>query len=148
MLLGVMLTMPACESLRDRAREQLAEAPIKREAIEAGKRPVYYAAQHALKRLGFQLSRSAEAQGIIEAHTAIQPGDTTRGARQLTVSVRLETEGDARTMVGVVLREAIEGGLAVGAPGTLQPLREHALYRAFFAQLRAALAENPGGESR
>jgi hypothetical protein len=100
--------------------------------------------------MGFQLSRTAEAQGIIDAFSHIRPGDGPREARQYTFEIRLIALGPTETEVSVLLREQVEGVLSSGAGATDAPLRDHGLYESFFATLRKTLAENtsPPPEAR
>lgn len=131
-----------CESVVDRMHDRFATVPPKTKVFPASARQVFYAAQGTLKRMGFQLSRTAEAQGIIDGFSHIRPGDGPRESRQYTVEIRLIALGSAETELAILLREQVEGVLSSGAGATDTPLRDHGLYETFFASLRKALADN------
>lgn len=137
LLLPTLLFFTGCESVSSGMRDRFADFPGKTAVVPGAKRDVYYQTQLTLKQLGFQLSRSAEAQGVIEAFSPIQPGDATRTARQITVEVRLNDFGPKETEATIRLWETLEGGLAIGASGSRQPLRDHGLYGSILTRLKS-----------
>ncbi|MBI5768158.1 MAG: hypothetical protein HZA93_10205 [Verrucomicrobia bacterium] len=147
-LLFTFLGLAGCEAVSSGVRDRFGDFPGRTEIVPGARRDVYHQTQTTLKRLGFQLSRSAEAQGIVEAFSPIQPGDATRNARQLTVEIRLTDLGPKETEVTIWLRESLEGGLAIGAAGTRQPLRDHGLYASLFGQLRKPQVESPSAPAK
>lgn len=141
--LVTLFCLAGCEAVSSGMRERFGDFPGKTEVIPGAKRDAYYAVQTTLKQLGFQLSRSAEAQGVVEAFSPIQPGDATRNARQITVEVRLTDLGPRETEATIRLWENLEGGVARGASGTRQPLRDHGLYARIFGRLKNTSGESP-----
>jgi len=77
------------------------------------------------------------AQGIINAHSRLQPAGTFGKAHQYTMEVRLQSLDPGKTDVSVVLREQEESTSFAGATDLV--LREHALYQSFFAAVERAL---------
>jgi hypothetical protein len=144
LVLGLIL-LCGCEAVVDRMHERFATVPPKTKVLQAPSHDVFYAAQGTLKRMGFQLSRAAEAQGIIDAFSHVRPGDGPRELRQYTAEIRLISLRSGETELSILLREQVEGLLASGAGATDLPLRDHGLYETFFAALRKALAENASG---
>ncbi|HWL16229.1 MAG TPA: hypothetical protein VNR00_11530 [Opitutus sp.] len=133
------LGLSGCENVPTRVRERF-EAPQPQLRIyQAEQRAVFDAALRASKRIGFTVSRSGAAQGVIKAHSALRPGDAFGKARQNSIDVKIETLDPGLTQVAVVLREQEESESFAGA--TDLPLRQHALYAGFFGGLDAELGQ-------
>lgn len=130
------------DSVPHHMRERFAPPQPKTRIFEADARAIFEAAQLAVKRLDFQVSRAGFAQGLIKGYSRLQSGDTFGKARQLTIEVRLQPVDSTKTEVAVVLREQAESASFAGA--TDLPLREHALYDSYFAALEQALREKTG----
>lgn len=146
------LLFAGCDSLSSRVQERFATVPPKTQVVTGGHREVFYAAQGALKLMDFQLSRTAEAQGIVNGFSRIRAGDGPRESRQYSLEIRLRELGPVETEVSVLVREQIEGGLASGLGSTDQPLRQHGLYDTFYSTLKRTLADKssppPEGKKR
>lgn len=141
----VLLINSGCEStesMPQRMRERFATPEPKTRIFEADARSVFEAAQLAVKRLDFQVSRAAFNQGIVKGYSRLQPGDTFGKARQYTIDVRITPLDDKRIELAVILREQAESASFAGA--TDIPLREHALYDSYFAAFEQALREKAG----
>lgn len=138
---AILLINPGCESgsMPQRMRERFSAPEPKTRIFDADARAVFEAAQLALRRLDFQVSRAAFAQGIVKGYSRLQPGDTFGKARQYTIDLHLTPLDQKRVEVAVVLREQAESGSFAGA--TDIPLREHALYDSYFAAFEQALRE-------
>ena len=126
----------------DRMRDRFNAPQPKVQVFDADQRAVFEAAQSAMRRLDFQISRSGLAQGIINAHSRLQASDSFGKARQYTMEVRLHMYAPGKTEVSAVLREQEESSSFAGA--TDLPIREHGLYSSFFAALEASLKERAG----
>ncbi len=113
--------------------------------IEGDSHAIFEAARVAVRRLDFQVSKAAFAQGIINGHSALRSGDTFGKASQMSIEVRLHSYDAGKTEVAVLLREQEESASFAGA--TNLPLREHALYGAYFSALEQALHENVSAPS-
>jgi hypothetical protein len=136
-----------CEAVADRVQERFSSVAPKTKVLPGSARNVFYASQGTLKQMDLQLSRTAEAQGIVNAFSRIRAGDGPREARQYTLEIRLTGLGPAETEVSVLVREQVEGVLSSGAGATNTPLRDHGLYETFFATLRKNLADMSGSPS-
>jgi hypothetical protein len=140
LLAACALALVGCESgnampARMRDRFQAPQAKVK---VFAAERPVVFdAAREAMRQLDFQISRSGMAQGIINAHSRLQPAGSFGKARQYTMEVSLHSYEPGKTEVAVVLREQEESSSFAGA--TDMPIREHGLYTSFFAALEGVL---------
>jgi hypothetical protein len=130
------------ESMPRRVRERFAAPEPKTRVFDADARAVFEAAQLAVRRLDFQVSRAAFAQGIVKGYSRLQPGDTFDKARQYTIDVRITPLDDKRIELAVILREQAESASFSGA--TDIPLHEHALYDSYFAAFEQALREKAG----
>lgn len=117
-------------------------SPARSRVFEAARRDIYDAALQAMKRIEFAVTRTSLGDGVIVGHSRIQPGDPTRSARQLELTVRLSEIDDTHTDVGLLLTEQQEDGVLGGAQG--RPLRAHSLYETFLAAIDTALKEMPG----
>ena len=126
----------------DRMRDRFSAPQPKTQTFDADQRAVFEAAQTAMRRLDFQISRSGLAQGILNAHSHLQAGDSFGKARQYTLEVRLHSYEPGKTEVSAVLREQEESTSFAGA--TDLPIREHGLYSSFFAALEQALKDRAG----
>ena len=130
-----------CEAVADRMQDRFAKVSPKTKVIPSASREVFYAAQGVLKQMDFSFSRTAEAQGVINAFSRIRAGDGPREARQYSFEIRLIPLGPTETELAVLLREQVEGVLSSGAGATDTPLRDHGLYETFYATLRKTLAD-------
>lgn len=136
------LLLAGCESsggFSSRVRERF-EAPVPQKRVfEVDQRTVFFAAQAALKRMDYRLTRTAAARGQIRAVSEIQAGDSLRDARQYEFDITVTDLADQKTEVAVVLHEQQESASFSGA--TDVPLRQHGLYDSFFEMLAAVLKE-------
>jgi len=60
-----------CESVSERMAERFDTGAPQTKAFPADQKTTYYAAQKALKRMDFVLTRSAQAQGIVNAQSSM-----------------------------------------------------------------------------
>lgn len=137
-----LFAFSGCDSVgsaSQRMRERFDAPQPKTRVFEADARAIFEAARLAVRRIDFQVSRAAFAQGIITGHSSLRAGDTFGKARQMSIEVRLRPDGEGKTELAVVLREQEESASFAGA--TDLPLREHALYDAYFAAVEQALRD-------
>lgn len=138
-ILLCLLFQTGCESLPTRLADRFStDAPQERE-VETGRDKVYAAAQTALERMSFKVTRAREAQGIVEGRSAILSSDRFSESQQYDFEIRLRDYGDDLTRVSVWLREQAEGSFKAGPSREI--IRDHALYDSFFAALNAILLE-------
>ena len=142
-LLGVTLIFSSgcgsTDAMPARLRDRFNPPEPKTQVFDAEQRAVFAAAQVALKRMDFQISRAGLAQGIINSHSRIQPSDSFGKARQYVLEVRLHSYEPGKTEVAATLREQEESTSFAGA--TDLPIREHGLYSSFFEGVSQALRE-------
>ena len=134
------LAVAGCESvdsLPTRVRERFEAPQPKTRVYQAEQRAVFDAAERAMKRIGFTVSRAGAAQGIIRAHSPLRSGNGFGVARQYSLEVRVQSFDPGVTQVAVVLREQEESESFAGA--TDIPLKEHALYGSYFGGLEDEL---------
>ena len=145
-LLAVLVSvLAACESgsvMSARMRERFQPAQPTVQVFEAERPAVFDAVLDAMRQLNFHVSRSGMAQGIVNAHSRLQAGDSFGKARQYTMEVRLHSFETGKTEVAVVLREQEESASFAGATDLV--LREHGLYGSFFTAVKRALEERGG----
>ena len=138
-LLGLASVFTGCNSLSERMAERFDPAPPQTRVIASDQKTVFYAAQKALKRMDFVLTKSAAAQGIINAQSSIRDTAVFGAGRQFTFEIKVHGANPARTNVDVRLTELLEGDFKTGATG--MKLRAHGLYDSFFEQLEQAVRE-------
>lgn len=128
-----LLGLTGCESLSDGMSGTFTKVPPQARRVEVDQKQVFFAAQSALKRLDFVVTRSAQAQGIIEAHSGLRDTAVFGASRQFTASIRVRgVEGDS-TEVTILLHEQSEADFKGGVSN--RALREHGLYDSFFEHL-------------
>ncbi len=142
--LGFSLTMcvlcfTGCESISARMAERFDTVPPKTREYSTDQKAIFLAVQKALKRMDFVVTRSALAQGIVDAKSSIRDTANFGSGRQFIFEIRLHGADALSTHVDVRLTELLEGDFKAGATG--KTLRVHGLYDSFFAQLDQALRE-------
>jgi hypothetical protein len=136
-LLIAGLFFSGCESISARMAERFDTVPPQTREYMADQKALFQAVQKALKRMDFALTRSALAQGIVEAKSSIRDTASFGAGRQFIFEIRLHGADAQSTHVDVRLTELLEGDFKVGATG--KTLRVHGLYDSFFAQVDQAL---------
>lgn len=134
-----------CESTRGGiaagVREKFSGPVYERRVVAAEPARVFEAAREAAKALGFRVTRSGAAQGVIEGIDGIVSDDRLRGSRQRTLKVRIESAAPGEAEVAVLFTEIVEDDFGAGSVGATEAsLRGHPLYAAFFDGLAAELA--------
>jgi hypothetical protein len=141
---AVFLT--ACESdLSDDVRSALGarEAPQVR-SYSADQRATFDAAREVAEQMGFRITRSGAAAGVLEGVTEVSAGDEPGSSRQVSLKVRLSPGEGTSTQMELSLTEVIEAqsstqeGLA-----TQTPLRDTPMYADFFRGVERALKVSP-----
>jgi len=138
--------LAGCSTLSEQWHERVDAPPAQERDFPGDTRLVYFAAQTALKRLGFVLTRSSLGDGVVVGHSAIQPGDPTRSARQWQMRVSLADIDGRSVAVGLLLTEQQEGGVLGGAMQSR--VREHGLYESYFEALQQVINEQMAERSR
>lgn len=136
-LLIAGLFFSGCESISARMAERFDTVPPQTREYMADQKALFQAVQKALKRMDFAVTRSALAQGIVEAKSSIRDTASFGAGRQFIYEIRLHGADAQSTHVDVRLTELLEGDFKVGATG--KTLRVHGLYDSFFAQVDQAL---------
>jgi hypothetical protein len=127
------------DSLPGRVMERF-EAPPPKVRVYAGEqRAVFEAAVGATKNIGFIVSRSGAAQGLIKAHSPLHPGNGFGVAKQYSFEIHVDSYEPGKTEVSVLLHVQEESESFAGA--TDIPVREHGLYESYFAALDGLLAQ-------
>ncbi len=134
------LYFTGCESISTRMAERFDTVPPQTREYMADQKSIFQAVQKALKRMDFLVTRSALAQGIIEAKSSIRDTSTFGAGRQFIFEIRLHGADAQSTHVDVRLTDLLEGDFKAGATG--KTLRVHGLYDSFFAQVDQALRGN------
>lgn len=108
--------------------------------VQADKRQTYDAAKLALKEIGFRFVNGGPAQGKLSGLNNVSLSSDGRGSRQLSIDVKLTPVPDG-TEVAVLFSDVIEDDFG-NRPGmgTTTPVRESALYEAYFRDVEQALA--------
>ncbi len=131
--------LAGCASMRDSVRERFAPMQPKVRVFPGETKQVFAAARQAMVRLGFEVSRGGPAQGELEGLTRIGGGDL-YSSRQRDMTVRLVALDDDRVEVRVVIEEIEEDRYSkLSNPATSTPLRDSAMYDAFFEEVERQL---------
>jgi hypothetical protein len=142
------LALAGCASISGRVRELREKIVTRQEphvrTFAVDRRAAYAAALAALPGLGLQYRRGGPAQGELEAVSAQDLQGVGNRRSQYVLTVRLADTLDGAAEVRVWLEEYIEldphraSGRATGAP-----VRDSALYEAFFRALESGLPRSP-----
>ena len=139
------LWFTGCESISARMADRFDTVPPQTRDFSADQKTISQSVQKALKRMDFVVTRTALAQGIVEAKSSIRDAAVFGAGRQFIFEIRFHGADAANTHVDVRLTELLEGDFKAGATG--RTLRVHGLYDSFFAQLTQVLRENqPDGK--
>lgn len=140
-LIAVLLVslFAGCESAKQQWRERVDATPVRVGEFAGEYRSVYRAAQEAMRRIEFVVGRASLDEGIISGHSRIQPGDPTRGARQLRLTATLTERNSGMIDVALVMSEQVEGGIG-GAQE--RRVRDHSLYETYLTAVQQVLNEN------
>ena len=141
--LSLTLAFTGCESISERMADRFDTVAPQTKAFPADQRTTYFAAQKALKRMDFVLTRSAQAQGIVNARSSVRDTAVFGAGRQFTFEIKVHGVDPESTNVEVRLTELLEGDFKAGATG--KTLRVHGLYDSFYDQLHQALRESAAG---
>jgi len=132
--------LAGCESMRESMRDRFSPMPPKVRVVQGDTKQVFAAARLAMARLGFEMVRGGPAQGELEGLTRIGGGNDLYSSRQRDMTVHLEPLGDGRVEVRVVMQEIEEDRYSkLSNPATSTPVRESAVYDAFFDDLERQL---------
>ena len=141
-LLVLAGALAGCGSVSERLAERFDATAPQTRAIAADRQTVYLAAQKALKRMDFVLTRTAAAQGIVNAQSAIRDTAVFGAGRQFTFELKVHGADATSTNVDARLTELLEGDFKSGATG--KTLRSHGLYEQLERAVReAATAAKP-----
>jgi len=145
LLVLVLLALTGCESLsdmKDSFKETLASRDQPRTRIfAADPRATYDAARTAVDQMEFRFVRGGPAQGQLDAISNVDSSESMHSSRQITLKARLAPAADGGTEVSLWLHEILEDNSSQNAGmATETPLRDTALYEAFFRDVQQALA--------
>lgn len=131
----VALLLAGCESFSSRVAQRFAPSEPQVRDLAKEQSEVFQAAVRALKTIDFVTTRTAQAQGKIEAHSRLLPTDDFGAYRQYVFNIRVLQVEPGVTRVSVVLQRATEDHGGGGASS--EDVRTHGLYESFFAALQA-----------
>jgi hypothetical protein len=144
--LGLLLLacgcLAACDSVVEHAREQVTgDYPTQTRTFNAPEKATYEAARAALKAMDFRYTHGGQRQGIIEAVSAITPGDTAGSSHQFALKANLQESLDGKTTdVTVSLTEIVEDDTQNHpGRGVENPLRDTSLYEVYFRNIQQNL---------
>ncbi|MBP6507447.1 MAG: hypothetical protein KA257_07765 [Opitutaceae bacterium] len=140
LLSGVVLTT-GCDTLSTGSSGPFVAVAPQVRSFESDQKTVFFAAQVALKRMDFTLTKALMAQGRVEAQSGLRDTAVFGAARQFTVRIKLDGSDAGPTEVAVLFHEQSEADFKVGA--TNRALGQHGLYDSFFDQLEQALRQKP-----
>ncbi|MCF7686677.1 MAG: hypothetical protein K9M98_06410 [Cephaloticoccus sp.] len=139
-VLGVLLLGSGCETPSYSGSGPFRAVQPQVRTVSGDQKTVFYAAQKALKRMDFVLTRTRLARGQVEGISNLRDTVVFGAARQFELKVTLADLGANQTEVAVRLFEQSEADFKGGASN--RALAEHGLYDSFFANLEQLLKES------
>jgi hypothetical protein len=142
LLLAGALLLGGC-AVADSVRERVAadHAPHTR-VFAADPRAAYAAAHAALDPMGFRFTHGGPAEGLMDALSAVMPGEAGENARQVSLHAEFHA-AEGGTEVRVTLKEIIEDDADRLGMATTTGLRDTPLYEVFFHAIQANLTGPP-----
>jgi hypothetical protein len=131
--------LAGCETFSTKVHDRFSTVAPQTRTFAADRRTVYTAAQQAVTNVGLLLGRTSSSKGEINAYAPIRGGNATSDARQTTMVIRLNEVSAAETEVSLLVSEQTEGSFPGGV--SEQALREHSLYRLYYAALQQILVD-------
>lgn len=142
LLLGLGLAaagLSGCGTFSDGLAGTLSNVQPQTRRFDADQKRVFFAAQRALKQMDFVLTRTAQAQGLVEGHSNLRDTAVFGAARQYSTRIRISGVEGESTEVAILIHEQSEADFKGGA--TNRALRDHGLYDSFFEHLTKILQE-------
>ena len=141
----MLLAFAGCESTRHDfsagVREKFSGPTYVVREFPGDSRAVFEAARTSIEQMGFRITRSGAAQGVVDGVGGLSSDDSLRGSNQRSVKVRLAPTVTGSTEVSVLFTEIIEDDFSKGAgTATETPLRSSPLYAALFGRITEVLA--------
>lgn len=122
-------------------REKISGPEFQKQTFGGTQEQAFEATQKILYDMGFRLTRTRAATGIVEAISSISSDSAHVGSLQRAAYVRLD-EVVGGVLVEVRFTEIIEDSFGRGSPGaTENTLRDTPLYQVFFRQLGNVLGD-------
>jgi hypothetical protein len=141
LLVTACLGLAGCESVKTGVRDKFHGPTYQTRVFVGDSQAVFDAARRATEQLGFRITRSGPAQGVVEGVSGLASDDRFQGSRQRTIKVRLESTIGSETQVEVLFREIVEDDFNKGAgQGIETTLHNSPLYEAFFSDVSSRLA--------
>jgi hypothetical protein len=134
-----------CESVRRDfgvgVKEKLEGPAYRTEEFEADMKVAFGAAREAVAGMGYQITRSGAAQGVIEAYSRVAQAENLRSSRQARVRVVVSAYGDG-ARVAVLFTEMLASPTDTARGGATETaIKDSAPYDAVFERLRTALGK-------
>jgi len=136
-----------CEAVRSDfsagVREKIHGPVFQTHVFAATQREVFDAARASIVDMGYKITRSGAAQGVIEAYNAIATGETLRMTRQLRLQVRISPVAEG-CEIAALFTEMLENDFNKG-PGraTENAVKNTSLYDVLFGRIAGQLPK-PG----
>ncbi|MGH7996235.1 MAG: hypothetical protein ACREFX_07780 [Opitutaceae bacterium] len=138
--------LSGCDSEVEDIRQQVTgDYPVQTRTYAASEEATFAAARQALKQIDFRFTHGGRHQGEMEASSRIAPGDEVGSSQQFSLKATFEPTLDGKgTAVTVEMTQVLEPDTEHHlGQGVESPLRDTALYDAFFAGIRRDLMQPP-----
>ncbi len=139
--------MTGCESVRSDlsagVREKI-HGPVFQTRVFAGtQRDVFEAARASVAGMGFKITRSGPAQGVIEAFNALSTGETLKTTQQLRLQVRISPVAEG-CEVAALFTQMLENDFNKGrGQATENAVKNTSLYDVLFGRIAGNLPKPP-----
>lgn len=141
------LGMTGCESVRSDlsagVREKI-HGPVFQTRVFAGtQRDVFEAARASVAGMGYKITRSGAAQGVIEAFNALSTGETLKTTQQLRLQVRISPVAEG-CEVAALFTQMLENDFNKGrGQATENAVKNTSLYDVLFGRIAGNLPKPP-----
>ncbi|MBX7121908.1 MAG: hypothetical protein K1X42_07235 [Opitutaceae bacterium] len=141
------LVISGCESVRSDfsagVREKI-HGPVFQTRVFAGtQRDVFEAARASVAGMGYKITRSGAAQGVIEAFNALSTGETLKTTQQLRLQVRISPVAEG-CEVAALFTQMLENDFNKGrGQATENAVKNTSLYDVLFGRIAGNLPKPP-----
>lgn len=144
-LAALALLAGCADEIEDVRQQVTGDYPVQTRTFAAPEPAVYAAARQALKDMDFRFTHGGVHQGLMEAASEIVPGEDVGSSQQFTLKANFSTGADGKsTDVTVEMTKVVEPDTENHqGQGVESPLRDTALYDAFFNGIQNDLAQGP-----
>jgi hypothetical protein len=138
-IMGIQLLLAGCETPSYTGSGPFKSVQPQVRTVTDNTKTVYYAAQKALKKMDFVLSKTQYSKGLVVGISNLRDTEVFGAARQFEFVIKVTDLDDGQTEIEVRLFEQSEADFEGSA--TNRAVAKHGLYDSFFENLEHELKE-------